>query len=42
VPDDGKDFRFPSPTRHLHQAGFNYAMGDLLRIVEAQGDNLPR
>ncbi len=26
----------------LHQADYNYLMGDLLRIVEAQGDNMPR
>jgi pimeloyl-ACP methyl ester carboxylesterase len=26
----------------LHQADYNYAMGDLLRIVEAQGDSMPR
>lgn len=26
----------------LHQADYNYAMGDLLRIVEAQGASMPR
>ena len=42
MPDDGKDLRFPSPTCRLHQADFNDAMGDLLCLVEAQGDNMPR